>query len=312
MGLRNVVRAGAFTLVELLVVIAIIGVLVSMLLPAVSASREAARAMICAGKMRQVGTMAMSYSIDNTNHLLPWLLTDFDPALPQSLIATGRWEAGRRWSGLLSVNGYAPITELLPNTGTVATETYWEGNLRRSSVFLCPSGRYFGAAASRTFGAWSERVWPNGKGQWDAKSVDIVDMHLDNYRVPMNTPYSFAGQTVARNVASYQVNRHGAKMITQNGITGYVPKKQITGGGALSNIVFLMEAHYDLTGREIDMDGEQPFNVFTPTISAVREFRIPHRDTANFLAMDGHTGTVLRKHFGTPFKAERPFVFGDL
>jgi prepilin-type N-terminal cleavage/methylation domain-containing protein/prepilin-type processing-associated H-X9-DG protein len=59
-----------FSLIELLVVVTIIGVLVALMLPALSQARQAARSTLCGTNMKQIHTAINSYSTDHQMRLM--------------------------------------------------------------------------------------------------------------------------------------------------------------------------------------------------------------------------------------------------
>lgn len=161
-------RRSGFTLIELLVVIAIIGVLISLLLPAVQKVREAANRAKCANNLKQLGTALHNYQTTQTK---------FPPAATYSL--TQSYDSWSLQARILPYIEQENLEKLInyaasPDTQTTVAKTY-------VATFACPS---------------EAEPTPNDDG-----------FYFSNYAINQGTWFIYNPQTGVGGDGAFAVNR---------------------------------------------------------------------------------------------------------
>ena len=160
---QRLIRDG-FTLIELLVLIAIIAVLISLLLPAVQAAREAGRRLQCVNNLKQLGLGMHNYESSN-GVLPPQMVLTFNTN--GSVFWKSTWGASSRITPYLELG---PLYNAINYTNKTTDPSNATAVSTQLKVFICPSEvnpeaftNTNSASVTSTFGVsnygWCEGTW---------------------------------------------------------------------------------------------------------------------------------------------------------
>jgi prepilin-type N-terminal cleavage/methylation domain-containing protein/prepilin-type processing-associated H-X9-DG protein len=232
---------GGFTLIELLVVIAIIAVLASLILPALSSAREAARRTQCMSNMRQCVLATESYATSHDGRI-PLLHTDATPStgIPVPDAGGSAVYIGRSWCvELFPYIGNGVAYDRLTDGGTSAADLIENLNLLTTlniEVFTCPDDPDGESGPTLSFAANAGAincgdVDANGVSEWAEISAE------QHYMAPFNDLHFNDGATVSHNSDDYDAI-FGTGMFWRSGPNTMTLDFAANGDGDTSTILF--------------------------------------------------------------------------
>ena len=237
----------AFTLIELLVVVSIIALLVSILLPSLSAAREQAKTLVCASNLKNVGTAMVQYTAKDKRGSYPAsYVYPFDEY--------GNWSPMAQ--DLTHTFGYLHWSNALYNAGEIGDK-----------AFQCP--KFTNGGAPRTNPGRSQEDWEDNQVDQNGSSApnDLKDWQAPRMCyagnaaiIPRNkfTEQMSGGQRTNRFVMDTEVTRAQGTILATEYVNNWRALGIPQGGG--SDGAVLSKSH-------------RPINVFWNMGSGYNEYQ---------------------------------------